>query len=274
MGENKSGDDHSHDHDHRPHDSTVHNTVGKKSNEKTSLLTAATGLIKSNGGYTEIPSDHVDVDHEHSHGGHHDDTHNNSCNGHGHSHGSNDHGHEHAHGHSEKQDEHHGDEEEGSQSHGHHDTNSSPSTETGVRITNNSSKCNADTSGFDANIQAAYLHVLTDLIQSAGVALAGLVLWFKPDWQIVDPLCTFMFSLLVLSYTIPLIQRITTVLLEGKPAHIDWHGIENSLKGIRGVQDVHDLHIWSISSSSTAMTVHIRVSNVTNHTIYNDRSTA
>jgi solute carrier family 30 (zinc transporter), member 2 len=118
----------------------------------------------------------------------------------------------------------------------------------------------ADTSAFDANIQAAYLHVLTDLIQSVGVAIAGVVMWFKPEWQIVDPLCTFAFSLLVLSYTIPLIKRIATVFLEGKPSHIDWHDVENRLRDIRGVVDVHDLHIWSISSTSTALTVHIRVS--------------
>ena len=68
--------------------------------------------------------------------------------------------------------------------------------------------------------QAAYLHVLTDLIQSIAVAFAGLVLWAKPHWQIVDPICTFVFSLLVLSYTIPLVQRITHVLMEGKPEHV------------------------------------------------------
>ena len=76
---------------------------------------------------------------------------------------------------------------------------------------------------YDANLQAAYLHVLTDLIQSIGVAFAGLVVWVKPHWQIVDPICTFVFSILVLSYTIPLIQRITHVLMEGKPEHVRRH---------------------------------------------------
>ena len=46
------------------------------------------------------------------------------------------------------------------------------------------------------------------------------VIWIKPEWQIIDPLCTFFFSILVLSYTTPLIKRIATVLLEGKPAHV------------------------------------------------------
>jgi hypothetical protein len=42
----------------------------------------------------------------------------------------------------------------------------------------------------------------------------------KPTWQVIDPLCTFLFSILVLSYTVPLINRIANVLLEGKPPHV------------------------------------------------------
>lgn len=49
----------------------------------------------------------------------------------------------------------------------------------------------------DVNLEAAYLHVLTDLVQSAGVAIAGFIIWYKPEWEIVDPLCTLMFSIFV-----------------------------------------------------------------------------
>ena len=52
----------------------------------------------------------------------------------------------------------------------------------------------------DLNIEAAYLHVVTDLIQSVGVALAGLLIWVFPQWQIIDPICTFIFTLLVMWY--------------------------------------------------------------------------
>ena len=50
----------------------------------------------------------------------------------------------------------------------------------------------------DVNIEAAYLHVVTDLIQSIGVALAGLVIWICPTMQVFDPICTFLFSGLVM----------------------------------------------------------------------------
>jgi zinc transporter 2 len=74
----------------------------------------------------------------------------------------------------------------------------------------------------DVNIEAAYLHVLTDLIQSIGVAIAGLCIWFKPHWQIIDPLCTFIFSFVALRSTIPLLKRVFTILLEGTPSHVSF----------------------------------------------------
>lgn len=143
--------------------------------------------------------------------------------------------------------------------------------------------------GGDVNLEAAYLHVLTDLIQSIGVALAGLLIYLMPHWQIVDPLCTFVFSLLALYSTFPLIKKIVRILLEGTPSHvrlraslycyivpyyphylslshsrkspqIDWERLHEKLASIDGVTNVHDLHIWSISSQATALTCHLRVS--------------
>ena len=52
----------------------------------------------------------------------------------------------------------------------------------------------------DINMQAAYLHVIGDLIQSVGVAIGGLAIWIWPQYQIIDPCCSFLFSGLVLWY--------------------------------------------------------------------------
>lgn len=37
------------------------------------------------------------------------------------------------------------------------------------------------------NVDAAYLHVIGDLVQSIGVAVAGLLIWWQPSWKIADP---------------------------------------------------------------------------------------
>jgi Co/Zn/Cd efflux system component len=61
---------------------------------------------------------------------------------------------------------------------------------------------------------------MTDLIQSVGVALAGLLIWYKPEWQIIDPICTFLFSGLVIWSTFSLLGRVVSILFEGVPAHV------------------------------------------------------
>lgn len=72
----------------------------------------------------------------------------------------------------------------------------------------------------DVNMRAAYLHVLADLIQSFGVAVSALVLWIKPHWQIIDPLCTVVFSTIALTSTVPMIRRLGRILLEGVPENV------------------------------------------------------
>jgi zinc transporter 2 len=93
-----------------------------------------------------------------------------------------------------------------------------------------------------------------------GVALAGAVIWYKPHWQIIDPICTFGFSVLVCLSTVPLMKKLLSILLEGTPEHVEWRDVEASLRSIPGVVDLHDLHLWNLSSQSVALTCHIRVS--------------
>lgn len=110
----------------------------------------------------------------------------------------------------------------------------------------------------DVNLEAAYLHVLTDLAQSTGVAIAGFIIWYKPHWEIVDPLCTLMFSIFVVWSTLDIIKRIVSILLEGVPADVDWSKVKEALETVPGVSDVHDLHIWSMSSKDASLTCHMR----------------
>ncbi|KAF9598143.1 hypothetical protein IFM89_025557 [Coptis chinensis] len=110
----------------------------------------------------------------------------------------------------------------------------------------------------DMNLQGAYLHVMGDLIQSVGVMIGGAVIWAKPDWLIVDLLCTLGFSVLVLLTTISLINDIMPILMEGTPDGIDNAKLEASLKCIRGIQAIHDLHIWAISVRKILLSCHVK----------------
>lgn len=47
------------------------------------------------------------------------------------------------------------------------------------------------------NIRAAFVHVLGDLVQSIGVLIAALIIKFT-GFEMADPICTFLFGILVL----------------------------------------------------------------------------
>lgn len=56
------------------------------------------------------------------------------------------------------------------------------------------------------NVRAAFIHVLGDVCQSCGVFIAALLIYFKPTWQLADPICTFVFSIVVLATTITILK--------------------------------------------------------------------
>ncbi|CDH60091.1 zinc transporter 2-like [Lichtheimia corymbifera JMRC:FSU:9682] len=109
------------------------------------------------------------------------------------------------------------------------------------------------------NLRAAALHVLGDLLASVGVLISSVVLLFKPTFTIVDPICTFVFALIVLYTTFHLITDSVGVLMEGAPGHLKPEAIIKSLTAIPGVIAVHDLHVWTLSPGKTSLTAHILV---------------
>lgn len=84
------------------------------------------------------------------------------------------------------------------------------------------------------NVQAAFIHALGDLLQSVGVIIAGSILHFLPEWKIIDPICTFVFSIIVLFTTTGIFRSTVHVLMEGTPADINSSRLRASLRRISG----------------------------------------
>ena len=107
------------------------------------------------------------------------------------------------------------------------------------------------------------MHAIGDLIQSVGVAIAGALIWWQSDvngnhqWQLADPICTFLFSILVLATTWGLIGSSVHVLMEGTPEGCDPEAIGSALRSIPNVTRVHELHIWSITVGVPSLSVHL-----------------
>ncbi|KAG8440522.1 hypothetical protein GDO86_006319 [Hymenochirus boettgeri] len=65
-------------------------------------------------------------------------------------------------------------------------------------------------------VRAAFVHALGDLAQSVGVLIAAYIIRFKPEYKIADPICTYIFSVLVICTTVRLVWDTVLIILEGK----------------------------------------------------------
>nr|POE55739.1 metal tolerance protein 1 [Quercus suber] len=111
----------------------------------------------------------------------------------------------------------------------------------------------------NVNIQGAYLHVLGDSIQSIGVMIGGAIIWYKPEWKIVDLICTLIFSVVVLGTTFQMLRSILEVLMESTPREIDATKLEKGLLEMEEVVAIHELHIWAITVGKVLLACHVKI---------------
>ncbi|GER26245.1 zinc transporter [Striga asiatica] len=184
-----------------------------------------------------------------------------------------DHGHGHGHSHANDEDHHHhnhdhGSEDEHSHGHGvtvtryesHHHQQSrfnEPLLSTSHEGESEAKKTKKPLRNI--NVQGAYLHVLGDSIQSVGVMIGGAVIWYKPEWKIIDLICTLVFSAIVLATTIRMLRNILEVLMESTPREIDATMLERGLCEMEEVVAIHELHIWAITVGKVLLACHVKV---------------
>lgn len=108
------------------------------------------------------------------------------------------------------------------------------------------------------NIKAAYLEVLGDLLATAGVILAGVIMLFT-KWYMADPIISAVIGILILPRTWHLLSDCVNILMEGTPGHVDLGSLRRSMLNVAGVLDVHDIHVWTITSGLDAMSSHVTI---------------
>lgn len=105
------------------------------------------------------------------------------------------------------------------------------------------------------NMKGAYFEVLSDMLTSIGVIIAGFIM-LTTGWYYADPLISAGIGLFILPRTWSLLMDAIGVLIEGAPTDVDLAKLRKSLETIEGVASVHDLHVWSLTSGMNAMSVH------------------
>ncbi|CAI0394186.1 unnamed protein product [Linum tenue] len=164
--------------------------------------------------------------------------------GHGHGHG-HDHGHGHGHGHGHEGHQHHVDEESAKQQ---------PLLDKRVKGEEKKKQKKKN-----INVEGAYLHVLGDSIQSIGVMIGGAVIWYKPEWKIVDLICTLVFSVIVMATTIKMLRSVLEVLMESTPREVDATKLEKGILEMEEVVAIHELHIWAITVGKILLACHVKI---------------
>ena len=153
-----------------------------------------------------------------------------------HSHGLHGHDHEHDHDHDHEHELEH-----------HHDSDDE---EIGLHDENEHSNTNV-------NLRASFIHILGDALQNVGVLIAGGIIFLFPTFCIADPICTYIFSIIVGLTTIRILKDCIFVLMEGSPVAVDIEQLEKDLTAIPGVKEIHDLHVWSLSIGKMSLSCHI-----------------
>jgi cation diffusion facilitator family transporter len=94
-----------------------------------------------------------------------------------------------------------------------------------------------------------------------GVIVAAAIIFWRPQYSVVDPLCTFTFSLIVFIVTMSIVRDCLRIIMEATPKGIDVPQIKLDFLKIKGVITIHDLHVWALTQNKNALTVHIESRN-------------
>ena len=162
-----------------------------------------------------------------------------------HSHGLHSHHHDHENG-----EDHHHHEHEHEHGEEHHHHNDSDNEEIALYEEDEHKNTNV-------NLRASFIHVLGDALQNVGVLIAGAIIALFPNFSIADPICTYIFSIIVGLTTIRILKDCIFVLMEGSPVAVDIDELEKDLNNIKGVKEIHDLHVWSLSIGKMSLSCHI-----------------
>ncbi|KAJ6663157.1 hypothetical protein lerEdw1_010750 [Lerista edwardsae] len=109
----------------------------------------------------------------------------------------------------------------------------------------------------NASVRAAFVHAIGDLFQSISVLISALIIFFKPEYKMADPICTFVFSIFVLGSTITILWDIFLVLMEGTPKGFSYDSVKERILAMDKVKNVHNLHLWSLTMTQHVLSAHI-----------------
>lgn len=108
------------------------------------------------------------------------------------------------------------------------------------------------------NVRGAYIEVLGDLLGSAAVIVAAIVI-ATTGWAPADSIASLLIALMIVPRAIRLLSEVGSVFAESTPPGMHVDDIRRHLLETPGVADVHDVHVWQLTRGAPVFTAHVVV---------------
>ncbi|KAI8036512.1 hypothetical protein M5D96_010671 [Drosophila gunungcola] len=79
----------------------------------------------------------------------------------------------------------------------------------------------------------------------------------EPSAKYADPLCTILFSIIVIITTVQLFRESLAILLNAVPLSLSLRTLHCELANLDGVRSVHHLNVWQHTTQQRVMMVHL-----------------
>lgn len=108
------------------------------------------------------------------------------------------------------------------------------------------------------NVRGAYLEVMGDLIGSAAVIVAAIVI-VTTGWVQADAIASLFIAAMIIPRAIGLLREVMSVLAESAPKGTHVAEIRDHILSTPGVVDAHDVHVWQLTRGAPVFTAHVVV---------------
>ena len=117
------------------------------------------------------------------------------------------------------------------------------------------------------NIKSAMLHFLGDLLNSVGVVISSIIIYFT-NFVYIDIIMSVLISVIIFTGGYKISKEAFFILMEAVPSEVDLNMLRNELLNIDGIKNIHELHVWKNDNEEISFTAHILLDNYEKHNNY------
>ncbi|MFA6191936.1 MAG: cation diffusion facilitator family transporter [Sulfurimonas sp.] len=106
------------------------------------------------------------------------------------------------------------------------------------------------------NLQAAYLHLLADVMTSIAVVIGGVLMYyFHIFW--IDPIISILIALYLLWASFGLVKDATFVLMQFVPKGIELSEVVKIITALPQIENAHHIHLWQLDDHRIHLEAHL-----------------